>query len=40
MGADYSSETFCVVKKGKLRTYDEYRTCRLVLAARDKLEFR
>lgn len=35
MGADYPSETFRVLKNGEMKTYGEYRTQRLVLAAWD-----
>lgn len=36
MGDDYPSETFRVLKEGEMRTYGEYRTRRLVLAAWDR----
>ncbi|MCH1879090.1 N-6 DNA methylase [Alcaligenes ammonioxydans] len=36
MGADYPSETFRVLKEDEIRTYDEYRTRRLVLEAWDQ----
>ena len=38
MGADYPSETFRVLKQNEERTFGEYRTQRLVLAAWDALE--
>lgn len=37
MGADYPSETFRVLKNSEIRTFGEYRTQRLVLAAWDQL---
>jgi hypothetical protein len=37
MGDDYPSETFRVLKENEIRTYGEYRTRRLVLAAWDQL---
>jgi hypothetical protein len=37
MGADYPSETFRVLKNSEIRTFGEYRTQRLVLAAWDAL---
>ena len=37
-GADFPSETFRVLKQNETKTYDEYRTARLVLAAWDRLE--
>ena len=38
MGPDYPSETFRVLKEKEIRQYGEYRTCRLVLAAWDRME--
>ena len=38
MGAAYPSETFRVLKEKEIRQYGEYRTCRLVLAAWDRME--
>lgn len=35
MGEDYLSETFRVLKENEIRSYGEYRTRRLVLAAWD-----
>ena len=37
-GPDYPSETFRVLKEKEVRKYGEYRTCRLVLAAWDRME--
>ena len=37
-GPDYPSETFRVLKEKEVRQYGEYRTRRLVLAARDRME--
>ena len=37
-GPDYPSETFRVLKEKEVRQYGEYRTCRLVLAAWDRME--
>jgi hypothetical protein len=37
-GPDYPSETFRVLKEKEIRTHDEYRTRRLVLAAWDRME--
>lgn len=37
IGGDSPSETFRVLKEGELRTYGEYRTRRLVLAAWDRI---
>jgi hypothetical protein len=37
-GADYPSETFRVLKKNEIARFGEYRTARLVLAARDQLQ--
>ena len=38
MGQDYPSETFRVLKEGKIAKYGEYRTQRLVLEALDRME--
>ena len=37
-GPDYPSETFRVLKENEIRKYGEYRTCRLVLAAWDRMK--
>ena len=37
-GAGYPSETFRVLKEKEIRQHGEYRTCRLVLAAWDRME--
>ena len=37
-GPDYPSETFRVLKEKEIRHHGEYRTRRLVLAARDRME--
>ena len=37
-GTDYPSETFRVLKDKEVSQYGEYRTCRLVLAAWDRME--
>ena len=37
MGEDYPSETFRVLQKNEIRVFGEYRTQRLVLAARNRL---
>src|SRR5262249_13951518 len=38
-GPDYPSETFRVLKKNEIARFREYRTARLVLKARDRLEW-
>ncbi len=38
MGPDYPSETFRVLKNSETRKFGEYRTRRLVLEARDRME--
>jgi len=40
MGDDYPSETFRVLINGELREFWEYRTQRLMLAARDAMDNR
>lgn len=37
IGADYPSETFCVLQKNEIAKYGEYRTQRLVLTAYDAM---
>ena len=37
-GPDYPSETFRLLKEKEIRTHGEYRTRRVVLAARDRME--